>query len=67
MNKNRQDLGRRLARGAGVPLKGDFYSVITSAHAGELSEIAHGIGYKRPKNANGSTARYFFAYLQKGK
>ncbi len=66
MNKSKQDQGRRLARQANIPLIGDYYAVINSCHAGDLAEIARTVGYRRPKNANGSTSRYFFEYLKRG-
>lgn len=31
----------------------------------EIAEIARREGYRAPKNANGSTARYFFAMVQR--
>ena len=66
MNHNRIDQGRRLARQANIPLDGDYFAVIRSDHAANLADIARQVGYRRPKNANGSTSRYFFHYLQKG-
>lgn len=31
----------------------------------ELLEVADAVGYRKPKNANGSRGRYFFARLQR--
>jgi len=48
----------------GVSIETDFHALPLSA-ASELSALADYCGYKRPKNANGSKARYFWAYLQR--
>lgn len=47
-----------------LDLKADFFT-LDSSTVGELVEVAKAVGYRRPRNANGSTARYFFAYLQR--
>ena len=49
-----------------IPLRyGDFHKDITGFQAVYLSELAKDSGYRKPKNANGSTARYFFNLLQR--
>lgn len=40
----------------------DFHTLPASAVESLLRE-ARAVGYRRPKNANGSRARYFHAYL----
>lgn len=40
----------------------DYHS-LNFAQQNYLSEIAQAIGYHKPKNANGSTSRYLFAFL----
>lgn len=55
-----------LATRAGIDLKKDFFTLSNSAVV-KLGEIADVVGYRRPKHANGSRARYFFAYLQRGR
>ena len=37
----------------------------TSAVMSEITAIAKLAGYRKPKTASGSTARYFFQHLQK--
>ena len=45
-------------------LKANFFTLDSSTVC-ELVEVAKAVGYRQPRNANGSTARYFFAYLQR--
>lgn len=45
-----------------LDLKADFFT-LSSSTVLELVDVAKAVGYRRPRNANGSTARYFFAYL----
>ena len=45
-------------------LKADFFT-LNSDTVNLLAETARAVGYRAPKNASGSTARYFFAYLQR--
>ena len=45
-----------------LDLKADFFT-LSSSTVLELADVAKAVGYRRPRNANGSTARYFFAYL----
>ena len=54
----------KLAKKAGINFKKDFYQHSTSA-AGELVAIAKLAGYRKPTSASGSTARYFFAHLER--
>lgn len=46
----------------GLDLTADFFT-LSSSTVLELADVAKAVGYRRPRNANGSTARYFFAYL----
>ena len=46
----------------GLDLTADFFT-LSSSTVLELVDVAKAVGYRRPRNANGSTARYFFAYL----
>jgi hypothetical protein len=39
------------------------YFTLSSSTVLELVDVARAVGYRAPKNRNGSTARYFFAYL----
>ena len=67
MNLYKRDNGRHKARLAGIPLDGDYFSDINSCMAADLAEIARTVKYRKPKNASGSTSRYFYEYLNKGK
>jgi hypothetical protein len=55
---------KNLAKKVGVDFTKDFHQQPMSV-ATELASIAKLKGYKKPANANGSTARYFFNYLKK--
>lgn len=46
----------------GLDLAADFHT-LNSATVQLLADTAKAVGYRAPKNRNGSTARYFFAYL----
>ena len=48
----------------GIDPKASFFT-LTNAQVCGLVEESKAQGYRRPKNANGSTARYFYARLQK--
>ena len=45
-----------------LKLTADFFT-LDSDTVLQLVDVAKAVGYRRPRNANGSTARYFFAYL----
>lgn len=49
----------------GLDLAADFHA-LNSATVERLVEVARAVGYRKPRNANGSTARCFFAYLARG-
>jgi hypothetical protein len=50
----------------GINIKnGNFFRDVSVSQAGYLAELAEESGYKKPKNANGSTGRYFFEHLKK--
>jgi len=51
-------------RSIGVQKDQDFYE-LSSDQVERLLEEARRVGYRKPKNANGSTARYFYARLQR--
>jgi hypothetical protein len=42
----------------------DFF-VLPASKVSELLEVADAVGYRKPKNANGSRGRYFHAYLER--
>lgn len=42
----------------------NFYS-LTQSQTSQVLACARSVGYKQPKNSNGSKARYFFEYLQR--
>lgn len=60
------DVSRALARcnQSGISLTDDFHA-LTSAQVETLIELANADQYRKPANANGSRARYYFAALQR--
>lgn len=55
---------REILRRLQIPVGQDFY-LLPAGVALELAETAKARGYRKPRNANGSTARYFHALLQR--
>ena len=55
---------RNIIAAIGCELSTDFHALSANQVERLLME-ARQYGYRRPKNANGSTARYFFAYVQR--
>ena len=53
-----------LAGKAGLNLKKDFFQ-LSFFDVDKVLGIAKVYGYRKPKNANGSTARYFWAFMQR--
>jgi hypothetical protein len=47
-----------------IPLGKDFFT-LTSAEVCRVLDAANEVGYRKPRNANGSRGRYFFALLQR--
>lgn len=45
-----------------LKLTADFFT-LDSDTVLQLVDVSKAVGYRAPKNRNGSTARYFFAYL----
>ena len=54
---------RNLLRSKGISFKANFYTLRPS-EVDRLLEVADMMHYRKPKNANGSRGRYFFAYLK---
>jgi hypothetical protein len=50
------------AQQQGVDFEIDYHA---QSIGGLLAELARSYGYRKPKNANGSTGRYFFQRLQR--
>lgn len=48
--------------GPGIDFNADFFTLPSSQQLA-LADAAKRAGYRKPRTANGSTARYFFAYL----
>ena len=47
-----------------IPLNVDFHTLPAST-VDRITEAANERKYRKPPNANGSRARYFYAYLQR--
>lgn len=58
----RYDLAQPHLAAAGIDLEADFHS-LSSSQVGKLVELAKATGYRRPANANGSLAQYYFDAL----
>jgi len=66
MSANRKiakEYARNLLRSKGISFKAD-YDTLHISDVDRLLEVADLMRYRKPKNANGSRGRYFFAYLQ---
>ena len=55
---------RNLTRSYSIPLDKDFHA-LDSAAVESLRKLAVLVRYREPKNANGSRARCFHAYLRR--
>lgn len=49
---------------AGIDINADFHT-LTSSQVDVLVDLAKTQGYRKPVQANGSTARYYFAAVQR--
>ena len=58
------DEAKELASRYGIPLGRNFHSLNFDV-VNSIRLAAKSRKYRAPKNANGSTARYFYAYLQR--
>lgn len=64
MNRKRHRRAIQIAIDANIPFDRDFHA-LSWEQTSILVTIARTVGYRKPRNANGSTARYFYAYLNK--
>lgn len=55
---------RNIMAGIGCELSADYHTLDSNQVNRVLME-ARQYGYRKPKNANGSTARYFFSFVQR--
>lgn len=53
-----------ILRRCGIPLNDDFHR-LTSSQVESLLAFANEHKYRKPRNANGSRARYFHAYVNR--
>lgn len=60
----RYDLAEPHLNKAGISLTADFHT-LTSSQVEVLVDLAKALNYRKPKNANGSTARYCFDALRR--
>ncbi len=58
------DSARRTLQGLNIAAGEDFH-VLSSSQVDGILEEANKVGYRKPKNASGSRARYFHAFLQR--
>jgi hypothetical protein len=66
IKKMTKEDARNLLRHRGVSLKDSFYT-LSASKVTDILDVADKMHYQKPKNANGSRARYFFAYLKSGR
>ena len=59
-----RESARNIARHYRIPLDRDFHA-LNSDDVEAVLEAAKWCRYRQPRNANGSKARYFHAYLQR--
>lgn len=57
---------KRLLKARGVSLGADFFTLRTS-EVGIVLDVAKAAGYRKRKDAPGSTARMFYQYMQRKK
>ena len=57
-------LARSLAKRHGFSLGQNFF-VLSASTVCQILDAADSVGYRKPKNANGSRGRYFYAYLNR--
>lgn len=62
MTTAKQAVKERLESSHGIDFAADFHTLNTDQVLA-LVDMAKSWGYREPKNANGSRARYFFAFL----
>lgn len=55
---------RNIMAAIGCELNADFHT-LDSTQVNRVIMEADQYGYRKPKNANGSRARYFFAFVQR--
>jgi hypothetical protein len=53
------------AKEAGIAFSGDYHADCDTSKGSHLHDLAKKVGYRKPKNANGSTGRYFYYHLLK--
>ena len=66
MAKISREEAKRVAVKAGIDFHKDYHT-LRSSEVDTLLTIRKLNGYRKPKNASGSTGRYFFYYLQRAK
>jgi hypothetical protein len=49
----------------GIDWRKDDFHALTSAQVDGIVDEARRVGYRKPRNANGSTARYFYEGIQR--
>jgi hypothetical protein len=66
MNADRAFAAYEACVNAGINMHLDYYALRYDENV-RLAELARAFKYRKPRGANGSTARYFFAYVNKGR
>jgi len=55
----------KAAQEYGITFGRDYHQECDISKSSYLAELAKRVGYRKPKNASGSTGRYFYAHLSK--
>jgi hypothetical protein len=56
---------KRLLESEGINFSGDYHANVSMSQGSHIAEIAKQAGYRKSKNAPGSTARMYFQYLSR--
>ena len=56
---------KRLLEAEGVDFSRDYHASVSMSQAGRIADVARQAGYKKRKDAPGSTARMYFQYLSR--
>jgi hypothetical protein len=56
---------KQLLESEGIDFSKDYHASVTTSEGSRIAEVAKMAGYKKSKNAPGSTARMYFQYLSR--
>lgn len=56
---------KRLLESEGIDFSRDYYAGVSTSQSSRIAEVAKMAGYRKSKNAPGSTGRMYFQYLSR--